>query len=80
MVFPPHAPVAGYLDPNPVRHQNQDLQQVFLSQVLIRMYLTLNGPCSVNSPKTELQPGPPFIHSTTGFAAGFLADSTNLEE
>ena len=40
---------------------------------------TLKGPCSVRKPKRELQPGPPFIHKTSGSVAGFLADSTNLQ-
>ena len=39
---------------------------------------TLNGPCSVKSPRSELQPGPPFIHNTRGSEAGLLADSKNL--
>lgn len=42
--------------------------------------LTRKGPCSVSSPSRELQPGPPFSHSTTGSEDGLFWDSTNLKQ
>lgn len=42
------------------------------------IWATRKGPCSVSSPSRELQPGPPFNHSTTGSVLGSCWDSTNL--
>lgn len=39
---------------------------------------TRKGPCSVSSPSSELHPGPPLSHSTTGSDAGEFWDSVNL--
>ena len=41
---------------------------------------TKNGPCSERKPSSELQPGPPFNHKTTGSISGFPCDSTNLNK
>lgn len=40
--------------------------------------LTWKGPCSFRNPSMELQPGPPFSHSTKGLLWGLLWASTNL--
>lgn len=42
--------------------------------------LTWNGPFSDRKPSKELQPGPPFSHSTRGSAAGSRCDVTNLQD
>lgn len=40
--------------------------------------LTRKGPCSLRNPSMELQPGPPFSHSTRGLLWGSRWASTNL--
>ena len=52
----------------------------FSTKMLARWWqcLTLNGPFSFSKPSSELQPGPPFNHSTRGSWLGLPADSINL--